>query len=108
LERLGEVLTMYFFRDTRTMISEGAVLELVGSVILKGSVGLFNNGFLDSLNIMKKKNGLFLKLTVDNLTDNGLLDWSEWFSLGSIECAYYTWNLVVPFMSPSSSVFILF
>jgi len=106
LERLGEVLTMYFFRDTRTMVQEGAVLELVGSVLLKCSVGLFRNGFLDALNRIKKKNGLFSRLVLDNLTDNGLLDWSEWYSLGSVEGAYYTWNLVVP--SFGSGFFVLF
>ena len=106
LERLDEVLTMYFFRDTRTMVTEGAVLELVGSVLLKCSVGLFRNGFLDALNKIKKKNGLFSRLVVDNLTDNGLLDWSEWNSFGVVEGAYYTWNLVVP--SFGSGFFVLF
>ena len=108
LERMGEVLAMYFFRDTRTMVGEGAMLELVGSVLLRGSVRLFSGGFLDALNRIKKKNGLFSRLTVDNITDSGMLDWSEWMVLEEKPGAYYTWNLVVPFSASSSGVFVLF
>ena len=109
LERMGEVLAMYFFRDTRTMMAEGcALLEVVGSVLVKGSFGLFNDGFLDAVNRMKKKNGLFSRLVVDNLTDSSLLDWSEWFEISRTEGAYYSWNLVVPFSGSPSGVFVLF
>jgi len=109
LERMGEVLAMYFFRDTRTIVGEGcALLELVGSVLLKGSFGLFNDGFLDALNRIKKKNGLFARLVVDNLTDSSLLDWSEWFEISRTEGAYYSWNLVVPFSRSPFGVFVLF
>ena len=111
LERMGEVLAIYFFRDTRTMVGEGALLELVGSVLLRGSVRLFSGGFLDALNKIKKKNGLFSRLRVDNITDSGLLDWNEWMVVEENPGAYYTWNLVVPGSgsgSGSSGVFVLF
>jgi hypothetical protein len=112
LERKGDLLGLYLFRDTRTII-EGtmssavtrSVVELVGCVYLSGSIELFRAGFLDAVSRYCVAKGPRL-LKTDNLTDSGMLDWSVWFLLEEEAGAYYTWNLVVPVSS--NSVFILF
>jgi hypothetical protein len=125
LERKGDVLAMYFFRDTRMVVEGpersdgkhssgkgssggGAVLELAGSVILEGGVGLFRRGFLGSLGEIVKKSSVYRRICVDDISDNGVLDFGEWYCLGSTMGAYYTWNLVAPTTGGSSGSFILF
>jgi hypothetical protein len=45
LERLGEILAMYFFKDTRIQMDDvGCVLELTASIYMGGSVDLFREG----------------------------------------------------------------
>jgi len=110
LERLGEVIAMYFFRDTRTRIEEyqndGSVLELIGSVSINCSIQLFRNGFLGSIHTITTKYNLYKRLRTDNLTHNKLLDWTEWSSLSNTIGAYYTYNIIVP--CTYNSIFILF
>jgi len=118
LERKGGVLAMYFFRDTRMVIegsfgsgpemSGGAVLELSGSVHIEGGVGLFRRGFLGSLGEIVKKSSVYRRLCVDDISDNGGLDFGEWYCLGVEKGAYYTWNLVAATLSLSRGSFILF
>ena len=112
LERKGDILAMYFFRDMRMVIegperSGGAVLELAGSIYVEGGLGLFRRGFLGSLGEIMKKSPVYRRLCVDDISDNGGLDFGEWYCLGSTMGAYYTWNLVAP-LSLSSGSFILF
>jgi len=112
LERKGDVLAMYFFRDTRMVIegsfgadgkgsfgadgkgSGGAVLELAGSIYLEGGIGLFRRGVLGSLGEIDKKSSVYRRLCVDDISDNGGLDFGEWYCLGVEKGQYYTWNLV--------------
>ena len=121
LERKGDILAMYFFRDMRMVIegssgadgsgperSGGAVLELSGSIYVEGGLGLFRRGFLGSLGEIVKKSPVYRRLCVDDISDNGGLDFGEWYCLGSTMGAYYTWNLVAPIVSLSSGSFILF
>jgi hypothetical protein len=124
LERKGSILAMYFFRDTRMVVEGadgigsgkgpersdglGAVLELSGSVILEGGVGLFRRGFLGSLGEIVKKSSVYRRLCIDDISDNGVLDFGEWYCFGSIVGAYYTWNLVTATLGLSSRAFILF
>ena len=115
LERMGEMLAVYFFRDMRLMVdrsygtfgsdrSYGAVLELAGSIYMEGGIGLFRKGFLGSLAEIVKKSSVYRRLWVDDISDNGRLDFGEWYSLGSAKGAYYTWNLVA--MSSPSAFFL--
>ena len=125
LERKGDVLAMYFFRDTRMVIEGpersdgkhssgkgssggGAVLELAGSVHVEGGVGLFRRGFLGSLGEIVKKSSVYRRLCVDDISDNGVLDFGEWYCLGVEKGAYYTWNLVAATLGLSRGSFILF
>ena len=118
LERKGSTLAMYFFRDMRMVIegpersndkgSAGAVLELSGSIYVEGDLGLFRRGFLGSLGEIMKKSPVYRRLCVDDISDNGELDFGEWYCLASTMGAYYTWNLVAPIVSLSSGSFILF
>ena len=151
LERKGDVLAMYFFRDTRMVVegsfgadgkgssgkgssgkgssgkgssgkgssgkgpersdglgSGGAVLELAGSIYLEGGLGLFRRGFLGSLGEIIKKSPVYRRLCVDDISDNGGLDFGEWYCLGVEKGAYYTWNLVAATVGLSSGSFILF
>jgi len=118
LERKGSILAMYFFRDTRMVVegssgkgpemSGGAVLELAGSIHVEGGVGLFRRGFLGSLGEIVKKSSVYRRLCVDDISDNGVLDFGEWYCFGSIMGAYYTWNLVAATLGLSSGAFILF
>jgi hypothetical protein len=126
LEKRGEMLAVYFFRDTRLMVDRsyganssdrsyganssdrsygGAILELAGSIYIEGGLGLFRRGFLGSLGEILKKSSVYRRLWVDDISDNGVLDFSEWYYLGSARGAYYTWNLV---SLTSSIAFILF
>ena len=117
LERKGGILALYFFRDTRMVVEGsdgkgssggGAVLELAGSIHVEGGVGLFRRGFLGSLGEIMKKSSVYRRLCVDDISDNGGLDFGEWYCLGSTIGAYYTWNLVAPTLGLSSRSFILF
>ena len=118
LERKGSILAMYFFRDTRMVVegssgkgpemSGGAVLELAGSICVEGGVGLFRRGFLGSLGEIVKKHSVYRRLCVDDISDNGVLDFGEWYCLGVEKGAYYTWNLVAPTLGLSMGSFILF
>jgi hypothetical protein len=118
LERKGSILAMYFFRDTRMVVegssgkgpemSGGAVLELAGSICVEGGVGLFRRGFLGSLGEIVKKHSVYRRLCVDDISDNGVLDFGEWYCLGVEKGAYYTWNLVTPTLGLSMGSFILF
>jgi hypothetical protein len=105
LERKGSTLAMYFFRDMRMVIEDssgkgsaggGAVLELSGSIHVEGGLGLFRRGFLGSLGEIVKKSPVYRRLCVDDISDNGGLDFGEWYCLGVEKGAYYTWNLVAP------------
>ena len=106
LERKGDLLGLYLFRDTRIVMENiGSVVELAGCVWLGGSIELFRAGFLDAVS---RLDGPRL-LKTDNLTDSGLLDWTAWFLLEKESGAYYAWNLVIPISSSSiGSVFLLF
>ena len=84
--------------------SYGAVLELAGSIYMEGGIGLFRKGFLGSLAEIVKKSSVYRRLWVDDISDNGRLDFGEWYSLGSAKGAYYTWNLVA--MSSPSAFFL--
>ena len=121
LERKGSTLAMYLFRDMRMVIegssgadgsgperSGGAVLELAGSIYVEGGLGLFRRGFLGSLGEIVKKSPVYRRLCVDDISDNGGLDFGEWYYLGVEKGAYYTWNLVAPTLGLSSGSFILF
>lgn len=124
LERKGDILAMYFFRDTRMVVEGadgigsgkgpersdglGAVLELSGSVHVEGGVGLFRRGFLGSLGEIVKKSSVYRRLCIDDISDNGGLDFGEWYCFGSTMGAYYTWNLVTASLGLSSRAFILF
>jgi hypothetical protein len=115
LERKGSILAMYFFRDMRMVIEgpgsdgSGAVLELAGSIYVEGGLGLFRRGFLGSLREIMKKSPVYRRLCVDDISDNGVLDFGEWYCLGVENGAYYTWNLVAAgFTTFSSNVFFLF
>ena len=117
LERKGGILALYFFRDTRMVVEGssskgssggGAVLELAGSIHVEGGVGLFRRGFLGSLGEIMKKSPVYRRLCVDDISDNGGLDFGEWYCLGSTVGAYYTWNLVANLTSSSNGTFILF
>jgi hypothetical protein len=121
LERKGSILAMYFFRDMRMVIegssgadgsgperSGGAVLELSGSIYVEGGVGLFRRGFLGSLGEIVKKSSVYRRICVDDISDNGVLDFGEWYCLGVEKGAYYTWNLVAPTTGLSSRMFIIF
>jgi len=107
LERLGEVLAMYFFRDTRIQM-EGAVLELADSIYIGGSVGLFQQGFKGAVGYVIKKNSVYRRLCIEDISDNVGLDLLEWYGLGSEKGAYYLFNLVVPTSSVTTSAFLLF
>jgi hypothetical protein len=113
LERKGSILAMYFFRDTRMVIersdsgSGGAVLELSGSIYLEGGVSLFRRGFLGSLGEIIKKSSVYRRLCVDDISDNSILDFGEWYCLDNTTGAYYTWNFITG-SSSFSRVFILF
>jgi hypothetical protein len=115
LERKGSILAMYFFRDTRMVVEGadgsgpgGAVLELSGSVHVEGGVGLFRRGFLGSLGEIVKKSSVYRRLCIDDISDNGVLDFGEWYCFGSTMGAYYTWNLVTATLGVSSRAFIIF
>lgn len=117
LERKGDVLAMYFFRDLRMVVegssgdssgSGGAVLELAGSIYLEGGVGLFRRGFLGSLGEIVKKSPVYRRLCVDDISENGVLDFVDWYCLGEIQGAYYTWNLVAATGSSVTNSFMLF
>jgi hypothetical protein len=133
LERKGSILAMYFFRDMRMVIegfsgddrykgpersdesegkgssgSGGAVLELAGSIYVEGGLGLFRRGFLGSLGEIVKKSPVYRRLCVDDISENGLLDFGEWYCLGQVQGAYYTWNLITARVSVSSGSFIIF
>lgn len=123
LERKGSTLAMYFFRDMRMVVersdgkgssekgpsgSGGAVLELSGSIYVEGGLALFRRGFLGSLGEIVKKSPVYRRLCVDDISDNGGLDFGEWYCLGVEKGAYYTWNLVAPTLGLSSGSFILF
>ena len=129
LERNGDVLAMYFFRDTRMVIERSdsgsggsgperldgkgsggayrAVLELSGSIYIEGGVGLFRRGFLGSLGEIIKKSSVYRRLCVDDISDNSILDFGEWYCLDNTTGAYYTWNFITG-SSSFSRVFILF
>ena len=119
LERKGSILAMYFFRDTRMVVegsdssgaygsgSGGAVLELAGSIYLEGGLGLFHRGFLGSLGEIIKKSSVYRRLCVDDISDNSILDFGEWYCLDNTTGAYYTWNFITG-SSSFSRVFILF
>jgi hypothetical protein len=116
LERRGTILAIYFFRDTRIRIEyetndtemKGSILELVASVNIACSIDIFRMGFLDAVGSIIKKNPVYRRLRIDNLTDNGMLDCKEWYLVGQEYGAYYLFNLVVPFSSSGSECFILF
>jgi hypothetical protein len=120
LERKGSTLAMYFFRDMRMVIEGpersdgkgssggGAVLELSGSIYVEGGLALFRRGFLGSLGEIVKKSPVYRRLCVDDISDNGGLDFGEWYCLGVEKGAYYMWNLVAPTLGLSSGSFILF
>jgi hypothetical protein len=55
-----------------------------------------------------KKSSVYRRICVDDISDNGVLDFGEWYCLGSTMGAYYTWNLVAPTTGGSSGSFILF
>ena len=74
---------------------------------MEGGLGLFRRGFLGSLGEIVKKSPVYRRLCVDDISDNGGLDFGEWYCLGLEKGAYYTWNLVAPF-GLSSGSFILF
>ena len=99
LERLGEVLALYFFRDTRCQLdggAKGSILELVAAVYIGGSLDLFREGFLGAVGAIVKKNPIYRRLRVDGVTDSTLLDWRPWYLMAEMPGAYYTYNLVVP------------
>jgi len=87
--------------------SGGAVLELSGSVHIEGGVGLFRRGFLGSLGEIIKKSSVYRRLCVDDISDNSILDFGEWYCLDNTTGAYYTWNFITG-SSCFSRVFILF
>jgi hypothetical protein len=98
LERKGEVLAIYIFKDTRIIIEdEGSIIELMGSVLIHGSIDMFRYGFLGSLNNIKKRNSIFTRIRSDDLTHSNMLDWSKWYCIDEIYASYYSWNLVIPF-----------
>jgi hypothetical protein len=99
LERLGDVLALYFFRDTRCQLdggAKGSILELVAAVYIGGSVDLFHEGFLGAVGAIVKKNYIYRRLRVDGIADAGLIDWRQWYLVAEVPGAYYTYNLVVP------------
>jgi len=107
LEKMGDILAMYFFKDTRVRMEEsGSLIELAGSVWLGGSVGLFNRGFLGAIGEVVKKNPIYRRLLVDNLSDNGIINFGEWFLNMEEGGAYYTYNMVVPYSN--KNIFIMF
>ena len=114
LERLGDILAMYFFRDTRirfegrTERDTGSVLELAGSIYISGPVGLFQNGFLGAMGDILKRNSVYRRIQIDDISDNMGLDFKEWYFLGEERGAYYLFNFVVPFSCSSGSCFLLF
>lgn len=116
LERRGTILAIYFFRDTRIQFEyetsntemKGSILELVASANIACSIDIFRMGFLDAVGSLIKKNSVYRRLRIDNLTDNGMLDCKEWYLVGQEHGAYYLFNLVVPFSSSGSECFILF
>lgn len=114
LERLGDILAMYFFRDTRiryeglTERDTGAVLELAGSIYISGTVGLFQNGFMGGLyNILKGK-PVYRRIQIDDISDNVGLDMRELYFLGEEKGGYYLFNFVVPFSGSPGGCFLLF
>ena len=84
------------------------VMELVGSIYMGGGVSLFRRGFLGSLREIKKKNSVYRRLCIDDISDNTVLDFSEWYCFGEQKGAYYTWNLVTSLTSSSNGAFLLF
>ena len=109
LERLGEVLAMYFFRDTRIQIdSGGCVLELAGSIYIGGSVELFREGFKGAVGDVIKKNSVYRRLCIEDISDNGGLDMVEWYYLGEEKGAYYLFNYVSPTLGVSHRAFFMF
>jgi hypothetical protein len=109
LERLGDVLAMYFFRDTRIqMDTGGCVLELVGSIYIGGSVELFREGFKGAVGDVIKKNSVYRRLCIEDISDNGGLDMVEWYYLGEEKGAYYLFNYISPTLSLSHRAFLLF
>lgn len=109
LERLGEVLAIYIFRDTRIRVEmDGSIIELVGSIYINGSVGLFQNGFLGSIKDIMKKHSVYRRIQIDDISDNAGLNLSEWYCMEEEKGAYYLFNLVVPFSCNSSGAFVCF
>lgn len=109
LERLGEALAMYFFRDTRIqMDTGGCVLELVGSIYIGGSVELFREGFKGAVGDVIKKNSVYRRLCIEDISDNGGLDMVEWYYLGEEKGAYYLFNYFAPTLGLSHRAFFMF
>ena len=109
LERLGEVLAMYFFRDTRIqMDTGGCVLELAGSIYIGGSVELFREGFKGAVGEVIKKNSVYRRLCIEDISDNGGLDMVEWYYLGEEKGAYYLFNYFAPTLGLSHRAFFMF
>jgi hypothetical protein len=114
LERLGDILAMYFFRDTRiryegsTERDTGAVLELAGSIYISGSVGLFQNGFMGALYDILKGKPVYRRIQIDDISDNGGLDMRELYFLGEEKGGYYLFNFVVPVSCSPGGCFLLF
>ena len=95
LERLGEILAMYFFKDTRIQMDDvGGVLELAASIYMGGSVDLFREGFKGSVGCVLKKNSVYRRLYMDDISDNGGLNMADWYWLGAEKGAYYLFNFV--------------
>jgi len=84
------------------------VLELVGSIYIGGSVELFRAGFKGAVGDVIKKNLVYRRLCIEDISDNGGLDMVEWYYLGEEKGAYYLFNYFAPTLGLSHRAFFMF
>ena len=109
LKQLDTIFAIYIFRDTRSNYETfGSVLQLVASVSNTGSQQLFIDGFNNSVRAILKKMPVYNILSVDNISNNSLLQIERTYKkINEHWSAYYLYNMVAQ-QKNSATSFILF
>jgi hypothetical protein len=113
----GEIMAVYFFRDSRIFIENhfeyeeekgGSLLELVASMNHTGSHEVFYNGFLHALFLLLKKYPVYNTIMIECIGDNHIINtfYPNEKYLMNINGGYYFYNYFYKLVH-SSQCFIL-